>query len=107
MKKVLLVLVLVCWCVPMATAEEAEPPASADPPAELASDREEVEATVELALTEDGLPLSALDLALAMASAYECPWYTIHCSHDYLVCDDYCGAPGAGDCFRGCCTCLF
>lgn len=33
-----------------------------------------------------------------------CP-YSPSCTYDWQ-CDDYCGTPGWGDCYRWCCACL-
>jgi hypothetical protein len=67
-------------------------------------------AETQVVLDADGLPMSALQVALdeatVAAAAYECPWYTTYCWKD-VQCDSYCGAPGAGACESGCCACLF
>ena len=94
MKKMILALVLLFAFAPAALADMG--------PAATQSFE------AEWMLDADGLPMSALQVAMEEASlaGFGCPWYTISCNLD-KQCDSYCGARGAGACESGCCACLF
>ncbi len=111
MKKLLPLLALLVLSLP-AVAEEAAAPEipGAEAPAIESMEAHRsttVEPSAEPVLDADGLPKSAVELAIEENSAaYECPPYTTYCQMD-RQCDAACGGPGTGACEFGCCYCAF
>lgn len=106
MKKLLLALSLLVMLAPVALAEDAvdAETLNVELPAAQAVDSQTEDAATAEALDGNGLPISALDLAIArFSSNYECPPGQAYCWQD-SQCDASCG-PGAGACTFGCCRC--